>query len=141
MEQIKLLILNGSRLRYRNNENDAGYEEENIFNVPIIRGYNMLMLLCNYKIDEDLCIHIIENYGELFELGETNEKKETALIISIKNNMFDVAAALIDYRHDPFVYDYPNMGQLDNSKKNALDYMLAKINYDEDGNIDSKKMI
>ena len=138
MNELKLYIENTSRLRYRNYINEYQYSEENIFNVPITNGCNMLMMCCIYKIDEDFCIHIIKTYGELFELGEINEQDETALIISIKNNMFDVAAALLDYRYDPFEYDYPNSGQLDKYKKNAMDYMLEKINYDEDGNIDSK---
>ena len=135
MDEIKLLILNSSRLRYHNYINDDEYYNENIFNVPIIDGNNMLMLLCINEIDQDLCIHIIKYYGELFELGEINDQEETALIISIKNNMFDVAAALLDYRYDPVVYDYPNMGQLDKFEKTALDYMLAKINFDDEGNI------
>ena len=136
MNELKLYIETTSKLRYRNYINDSQYNEENIFNIPITNGCNMLMMCCIYKIDEDFCMYIIKKYGELFELGEINEQDETALIISIKNDMFDVAAALLDYRYDPFEYDYPNAGQLDNHDKTAMDYMLAKVNYDEDGNID-----
>jgi len=135
INEIKSLLLENCRLRYRNYVNDHEYFNENIFNIPLVRGCNMLMLLCINKIDEDLCIHIIKYYGNFFELGETNNNYETALIISIKNNMFDVAAALLDYKYDPEVYDYPNMGQLDELKNTALDHMLAKIKYDDDGNI------
>jgi len=139
INKIKSILFDNCGLRYSNYVNDHEYYNENIFNVPIENGNNMLMLLCINEIDQDLCIHIIKYYGKFFELGEINEQKQTALIISIKNNMFDVAAALLDYKYDPVVYDYPNMGQLDEFGNTAMDYMLAKIKYDEDGKIKTIK--
>ena len=107
MNELKLYIETTSKLRYRNYINDSQYNEENIFNIPITNGCNMLMMCCIYKIDEDFCMYIIKKYGELFELGEINEQDETALIISIKNDMFDVAAALLDYRLNE-LYEEPH---------------------------------
>jgi hypothetical protein len=113
-----------SKYRYIN---DYTGIEENIFNVGIRDGCNLLMVFCFLK-EPLFCSTIINNYGDLFNLGAVNRYYQTALIISIRRDTFDITEQILDYRNDPFVYDYPNIGQVDALNRTALDYMLGKFN-------------
>lgn len=124
MNEILLRMSQYSKLTYR----QEGHIDENIFNIPIINGNNMLMLFCSSdKIDEELCIYIIKNYGNLFDLEFMNGDKDNALLLSIQTNKFEVARLLIDFNIDSEEMNY--------SGNTALDYMLAKIKYDENKNL------
>jgi len=86
--------------------------------------------------------NLIDDYGNLFDLGHANHNGETALIICIKKKMFDLALNLINHReyppendHEPLEYDYTNMGQQDIRGQNALDCMLSYIVYEDDNTI------
>jgi hypothetical protein len=114
--------------------NEHTDEEENIFTLTMTNGGNNLLLYCCKKNIPSLCNYIIDNYGDIFDIGAINHAKETALIISIQNNMFDVAENLISCSYlDDFTE--PNIGQIDNNNKNALDYMLEKVKVDENDKI------
>jgi hypothetical protein len=114
--------------------NEHTDEEENIFTLTMTNGGNNLLLYCCKKNIPRLCNYIIDNYGDTFDIGAINHAKETALIISIQNNMFDVATNLISCSYlDDFTE--PNIGQIDNNNKNALDYMLEKVKVDENDKI------
>jgi hypothetical protein len=117
------------------NINEHTGEEENIFTLTNddSDGNNLLSYCCKKNIPR-LCNYIIDYYGDTFDIGAINHAKETALIISIQNNMFDVANNLIScsYADD---YTEPNIGQIDNNNKNALDYMLEKVKVDENDKI------
>lgn len=113
--------------------NEHTDEEENIFTLTMNDGNNLLLYCCKKNIPR-LCNYIIEYYGDMFDIGAINHAKETALIISIQNNMFDVAKNLISCSGlDDFTE--PNIGQIDNNDKNALDYMLNKVKVDENDKI------
>ena len=113
--------------------NEHTNEKENIFTYTDSDGNNLLLYCCKKNIP-GLCNYIIIYYGNKFDIGSINNDKETALIISIKNNMFDVATNLISaqYLDD---HTETNIGQIDNSNKNALDYMLEKVTTDENNKI------
>jgi hypothetical protein len=113
--------------------NEHTGEEENIFTLTMNEGNNLLLYCCKKNIPR-LCNHIIHYYGDRFDVGSINHAKETALIISIQNNMFDIAKKLISCSGlDNFTE--PNIGQIDNNNKNALDYMLEKVKVDENDKI------
>ena len=111
--------------RYR----DEDDHEKNIFSEIILGGNNLLLFCCINKLDT-ICQVLIEDYGTLFDIGETNHNHETALIISIKNNMFDVVRTILDYSGNDDYYD-ANLGQVDKFGKTAMDYMLQKVKVDE----------
>jgi hypothetical protein len=113
--------------------NEHTNEIENIFTYTDSDGNNLLLYCCKKNIPE-LCNYIINYYGNKFDIGSINNDNKTALIISIQNNMFDVATNLISaqYLDD---HTETNIGQIDNSNKNALDYMLEKVTTDENDKI------
>lgn len=135
---LKITIASRLYLQY----DDETYNIFN-FNMPENNNNNLLMFFCSVNFNSTICNHIINEYGYLFDLGFVNDVGETALIICIKNQMFDVALNIVNYRHDPEVYDYPNMGMEDIRGQNALDYMLSYIVYEDDSTINPKnnKMI
>ena len=101
---------------------DDDYDEDTIFTVTNRNGNNLLLYCCISEL-RLLCNHIIEKYSHLFNIGKTNDKFETALIISIKKNMFDVANNLL-------AKPGANLGQEDGYRNTALALMLEKPEYD-----------
>ena len=130
MDTIKSQFITNTRFTSINEHTD---EQENILTLTQNDGNNLLLFCCKKNIP-NLCNYIIDKYGDRFDIGAINDAKETALIISIRNNMFDVASNLIScsYADD---YTEPNIGQIDNNNKNALDYMLEKVKVDENNKI------
>jgi len=135
MENIKQHIRDkDSLLRYRHNIVNTlgvniGFRDINIFNIqsPHSNYNNMFMLCCSFdKIDEDFCIHILSEYNSLFDLQSVNNDKDNALILSIQTNKFNVARQLLDFGVDS--------EEMNDSGNTALDYILAKIKYDENTN-------
>jgi hypothetical protein len=112
--------------------NEYTNEEESIFTLTK-NGDNLLIYCCKKKIPE-VCNYLIEVYCNRFNVGEINNMKETALIISIKNNMFDVASNLILSKYSDDCGE-ANIGQIDINNKSALDYMLEKVKVDENDKI------
>jgi len=106
---------------YRDPDNNS------IFNLATQDGNNILLECCIYQI-KSLCLEIVKNYGNIFDLGHYNNQGVTALIYSIKNNWFFYAAFLIDYcRERPFkTINELNIEKTDNQRKNALDYLFEK---------------
>jgi hypothetical protein len=98
-----------------------------IFNLATQDGNNILLECCIYQI-KSLCLEIVKNYGNIFDLGHSNNQGETVLIYSIKNNWFFYAAFLIGYcRESPFkTIEELNIEKIDNQRKNALDYLFEK---------------
>jgi hypothetical protein len=106
---------------YRDPDNNS------IFNLATQDGNNILLECCIYKINS-LCLEIVKNYGNIFDLGHSNNQGETVLIYSIKNNWFFYTAFLIGYcRESPFkTINELNIEKIDNQGKNALDYLFEK---------------
>lgn len=108
---------------------DIDDHNKNILSEIINGGNNLLLYCCIHKLDT-VCKFIIEKYANLFDIGEKNHNYQTALIISIKNDMFDVAISIFEEDDD---YDSANLGQIDKYGKTAMDYMLEKVKVDEHG--------
>lgn len=111
--------------RYR----DINDHDKNILSEIIQQGNNLFLYCCIHKLTP-VCEFILENYTNLFNIGEKNHNYQTALIICIKNNMFDVAISIFEDDDD---YDSANLGQIDKYGKTAMDYMLEKVKVDEFG--------
>jgi hypothetical protein len=115
--------------RYRDEDDN----EKNIFSEIIQGGNNLFLYCCIHKLSP-VCEFIVTNFGNLFNIGEKNHKYQTALIICIKNNMFDVAREILDHSEgDDEDDDIANLGQIDKDGKTAMDYMLQKVKVNEDG--------
>jgi len=119
------------QLNYINNEikNFSRYRDPNnnsIFD-KTSNGNNILLECCIHNI-KPLCLEIVKNYGNLFDLGHYNFEGETALIYSIKHNWFYYAAFLIAYCTDsPFkTINELYIEKIDNHGKNVLDYLFEK---------------
>ena len=123
--QYKIINLLVTYSNYYDNDVDDDDDDNTIFTITDERGNNLLLYCCVHDL-RLLCNDIIINYNNLFNIGATNHKFETALIISIKNNMFDVANNLVNKYNN-------NLGQADIYGKTALDYMLDKIKFDDNG--------
>jgi hypothetical protein len=120
-EQLKYInneIKNFSR--YRDPDNNSIFDKTS-------NGNNILLECCIHNI-KPLCLEIVKNYGNLFDLGHYNFEDETALIYSIKHNWFYYAAFLIAYCTDsPFkTINELYIEKIDNQGKNALDYLFEK---------------
>ena len=118
LETINDKIINFSR--YRDPDNNSIFDKTT-------QGNNILLVCCILDM-KPLCLEIVKNYGNLFDLGHYNFEGETALIYSIKNNWFYYAAFLIAYCTDsPFkTINELYIEKIDNHGKNALDYLFEK---------------
>lgn len=85
------------------------------FNMPENNNNNLLMFFCSVNFNSTICNHIINKYGNMFDLGHINDSGETALILCIKSKMGDVALNLINkYGH---LFD---LGDVNENGDNAL---------------------
>ena len=88
-----------------------------------IRRNNILMSCCMFGL-QNAALFIIRNYNDSVELGSINRERQTALMICINNNMYQVAFELLNSRH--------SLPELDDEDiKSSLDLILTKtINND-----------